>query len=426
MEDDKKMTPTAHAARTTILAGLVACALQAPAALAQAPHVSFSGYGTLGAVHSDNDQADYLVDAFKPNGPGHSRDVSWDVDSRLGLQALAQFSPRVSAVVQLIAQQRHDNRYTPVVEWANVKLDVTPDIALRAGRMVLPVYVMTDSRRVGYANPWVRPPVEVYSMVPVTSIDGADAIWRLPLGERGSNTMQLTIGRSSSDFPNASGFDAGTADARDLVALVDTFESGPFTLRSSYGEAKLTIAAYREAFGVFRQFGPVGESIVDRYLPVDRRVTFVGVGASYDPGAWFVNAEYARFNTRSIVGHRSAWYVSGGARVGKFTPYATYARIDAESETSDPGLPVAAFPAPLQPAATALNAGLNAQLNALPRQSTISLGVRWDFLRNAALKLQYDQVRLGAGSFGTFGNVQPGFTAGGKVRVFSAAVDFVF
>ena len=72
--------------RTAILAGLVAGALHAPTALGQAawPNITFSGYGTLGAVHSGDDQADYLVDAFKPNGPGYSRDVSWDVDSRLG------------------------------------------------------------------------------------------------------------------------------------------------------------------------------------------------------------------------------------------------------------------------------------------------------------------------------------------------------
>lgn len=421
------MTLRAHAIRRTILAGLVAAAVHAPAARAQGwwPQLTLSGYGTLGAVHSDNGEADYLVDAFKPNGPGHTRDLSWDVDSRLALQATARFSPGATAVVQVIAQQGHDDRWKPVLEWANVRFEVTPDIAVRMGREVLPVYMVTDSRRVGYANPWVRPPVEVYSLVPVTSVDGGDVTWRQAIGG-GNNTLQLTIGRAEADFPDASGFDAGTAEARSLVSLVNTFEIGALTLRGSYGEAKLTIASYRDAFGVFRQFGPPGEAIYERYVPDDRRVTFVGVGATYDPGPWFVTGEYARFNTRSIVGHRRAMYLSGGARFGAFTPYATYALVDAESDTSDPGLPVAAYPEALRPTAAMLNAALNAQLNALPRQSTISVGVRWDFMRNAALKLQLDEVHLEEGSFGTFGNVQPGFALGGKVRVVSAAVDFVF
>ena len=421
------MKTRAHTFRTIFLAGLATGALHAPTAQAQGwwPQVTFSGYGTLGVVHSDNDRADYLVDAFKPNGPGYSRDLSWDVDSRLGLQATAAFSPRLNAVLQVIVQQTHDNNWRPVLEWANLRYEVTPELAVRVGREVLPVYMVTDSRRVGYGNPWVRPPVEVYSLVPVTSVDGGDITWKHPLAG-GNNTLQLTLGRAEADFPNASGFDAGTAEARSIVSLVNTFEIGALTLRGSYGEAKLTIAAYRDAFGVFRQFGPPGESIYERYVPDNRRVTFVGVGATYDPGPWFVTGEYARFNTRSIVGHRRGMYLSGGARFGAFTPYATYASLDAESDTSDAGLPLAAYPEALRPAAAMLTAALNAQLNALPRQSTISLGVRWDFMRNAAFKLQLDEVRLDEGSFGTFGNVQPGFTFGGKVRVVSAAVDFVF
>jgi hypothetical protein len=143
--------------RTTLLAGLAAAALQAPHAHAQAwwPQVTFSGYGTVGAVHSDNDRADYLVDAFKPNGPGHSRDVSWDVDSRLALQATAQLTPRLTGVVQVIAQQRHDNSYTPSIEWANLKLDVTPDLSVRVGRIVLPVFDVTwDTPIPGSARRW--------------------------------------------------------------------------------------------------------------------------------------------------------------------------------------------------------------------------------------------------------------------------------
>ena len=59
-------------------------------------------------------------------------------------------------------------------------------------------------------------------------------------------------------------------------------------------------------------------------------------------------------------------------------------------------------------------------------QSTVSLGVRWDLLRSAALKLQYDRVMLGDGSHGVFGNVQPGFQAGSTVQLISASFDFVF
>jgi hypothetical protein len=401
-----------------------ALGMQATAADAQAA-VSFSGYGTLGVVHSDLRTADYLVDAFKPNGPGATREWSADTDSRLGAQVTASLSPRLSGVVQVLAQQRYDNTYRPIVEWANVKYEVTPDLSLRAGRIVLPIFMVTDSRRVGFGNVWVRPPVEVYSMVPVTSSDGADAAYRTDLGGA-IVTAQVTAGKSDSRFPRAQGIDTGEAQARRLMLAVGSIERGAATLRASYGEADLTINSFDPLFDAFRQFGPPGAAIADRYDIDRRRVTFAGVGASYDPGAWFVMGEWARFDTRSVLGSRSAWYVSAGHRFGKLTPYATYARTHADSATSDPGLPLAALPPSAQGLASGLNAALNEQLDRIPRQRTVSVGARWDLLANAAIKLQYDEVRPEAGSQGTFGQLQPGYVRGSRARLFSVAVDFLF
>jgi hypothetical protein len=59
-------------------------------------------------------------------------------------------------------------------------------------------------------------------------------------------------------------------------------------------------------------------------------------------------------------------------------------------------------------------------------QSTISAGARWDFTRNADLKLQFDHTRIGAGSTGELINLQPGFALGPRVNLLSVTFDFVF
>jgi hypothetical protein len=59
-------------------------------------------------------------------------------------------------------------------------------------------------------------------------------------------------------------------------------------------------------------------------------------------------------------------------------------------------------------------------------QRTVSGGLRWDFMKNLDLKVQYDYVRLGAGSTGLFVNEQPGFRLGSTASVISATIDFVF
>lgn len=73
-----------------------------------------------------------------------------------------------------------------------------------------------------------------------------------------------------------------------------------------------------------------------------------------------------------------------------------------------------------------LNAVLNDLFAVLVEQRTMSLGARWDYHRNAALKVQVDRVVAGAGSFGTFSNPQPGFGRGGETTLVSIATSFVF
>ena len=412
--------------RKTMIAAAILAACGVAHADDDGPKLKLSGYGTIGVAHSDNRDADYLVDSFKPNGPGATRAWNADTDSRLGLQATADLSPRISAVLQVISQQRYDGSYRPTIEWANVKYSPLPDLSLRAGRIVLPVFMVTDSRRVGYANPWVRPPVEMYSMVPVTTSDGIDASYRVNLSPGTADTIEVTAGRSDAKFPPAQGLGTGTAEVRDIFAAANTFESGFLTARLNYGQARLTIPQYQQFSDALRQFGPPGVALADRYGVEGKFVKFVGVGAAYDPGPWFAMTEWARFDTHSVIGKKGAWYVSGGHRWNKFTPYATYARLEGLSNTSDPGLPLAGLPPPVAAAAAQLNGLLNAQLAVLPKQSTVSLGVRWDLLRSAALKLQYDRVALGSGSQGVFGNIQPGFQPGSTVHLISATFDFVF
>ena len=72
----------------------------------------------------------------------------------------------------------------------------------------------------------------------------------------------------------------------------------------------------------------------------------------------------------------------------------------------------------------ALSAAVQLTLAPLAAQAeTIALGMRWDAMRNIAVKAQYDSIKTtGAGQFY---NPQPGF-ANQRVGVYSLAVDFVF
>ncbi|MEX2500448.1 MAG: hypothetical protein WD397_16395 [Wenzhouxiangellaceae bacterium] len=386
------------------------------------PRLIFNGFGTLGLVHSSEDQADFVSDIFDPNGAGHSNDLSPEVDSRLGLQLTAEITPDLSAFGQIIFEQRYDGTYKPKLEWANIRYDITRRLSARAGRMVLPAFLTSEYRNVGYALPWIRPPLEVYRLLPVSSADALSLAYRFRAGDF-NNTLQALYGRRDLDFPAP---DSGEVQSRDLVTLAYTLERGATTFFGSYSASRLTVEAFEPLFDGFRQFGPPGEAIAERFGVDDKRSAIISAGARYDPGEWFVMGELARSTNQSVLADSHGMYVSGGYRFGSFTPYLTLARVDVDSDTSTPGLPLEGLPPPLAGLAQGLNAGLNDLLGLSPAQKSVSLGTRWDFAPNFALKLQLDHMDIDKGSPGFLIDRQPGFQPGGTVSLFSASLDVVF
>jgi len=381
---------------------------------------SFSGFGTLGVVHSSEDRADFSDNIFQANGAGYSRQWSPNVDSRVGAQVVATISPKLSGVLQIVSDQNFDGTYWPHVEWANVKYQFTPDLSVRLGRSVLPSFLFSDTRLVGYTYPWVRPPVELYSLNPVSTNDGIDVLYHLQIGDL-VEKIQGNFGYSNTTLPD----NRGTSRGRNSWGFIDTSEYGPFTLLLSFQASHLSNTASDSLFDAFRQFGPQGVAIANQYDDDNKLIEIEDVGASYDSAHWLIVGEWSHANTHSFIGDQTAWYASSGYRLGKFMPFLTYAEVRAIGN-SNPGLNLMGLPPGAAQAGAGLNAGLNSVLESIADQKTMSAGIRWDFAKNVDLKLQVDHTRLGAGSSGTLINVQSGFVPGGTVNLFSAAIDFVW
>lgn len=334
---------------------------------------SVSGFGTLGVTHSSLNTADFSSTALEPNGAGHTHRYDFFNDSMLGVQVNAQFTDKLSAVVQVISAHRYDNTFQPTIEWANVKYAFTPDFSVRVGRIELPTFLTSDYRDVGYANPWVRVPAEVYSDEPITHSDGADLSYRLRLGDV-SNTVRMLYGYSSFHINPGAYHTIG----RGVVGLFDTVEYGAWTARVGYMHSTVKFA--------FLDAKPV---------------TVYSAALAYDPGTWFMQAELARVTTQDLTPGYLSGYVTAGYRVGRFTPYATYAYAHSLGHTT-------------------LNYNMNAG------QRDLSAGVRWDVRKNVDLKLQFDHIRLPADSTGSFVNIQPQYRLGTGANVTALVLDFVF
>lgn len=381
------------------------------------PALALSGFGTVDMVHANTDTADFASSVMKSSGAGYSQRWSANVDSRLGVQLDLFPGQRLSGVLQMVSEQNLDGNYAPRVEWANLKYQVTPDLAVRAGRIALPLFLMADYRKVGYAYQWVRPPVELYGGLPITSSDGVDLTGRFSTGEV-RHTSQLFFGSDSR------GLTATThLQARRVAGFSHTVETGPLTARLSVLTTELTLDIGQDLFSGLQMAGDQGARLAERYAVNHKRASLASFGLSWDPGDWFVTAEAGHSHTSSFLGKTSALYMGGGLRIGAFTPYTGFARVRAETPTHDAGLPVVPGRAPLL---ANLNTGLNSLLQTIPAQTTVSAGVRWDVHANVDLKAQCERVTARDGSRGMLINTQPGFESGHPLYVTSLALDFVF
>jgi hypothetical protein len=402
--------------------------------------VQIRGYGTLGVVHSDEDQADFVsMPLLQTDGAGHTDAWSTAVDSRVGLQIDVNLTERLSAVVQLVSEATSNNtwdgdpnpHFTPSLEWANLSYKVTDDLSVRAGRIVLPFLSYAEFRKVGFAQHWLRAPVEVYGMVPFTSSDGADVSYRLHTGDA-INTLRAHYGYQSLRT------EAVTGQTRSW-GVNDSFERGALMLRAAYMRIHFEAAGpgfqpLVNTFALLAGTSPAGQNAgaIARALgrqfdpALGQDVRLYGVGASYDPSDWFVMGEVVREESHGIVGKDTAGYVSFGGRFGSWTPFATYARVKFDDRSGDYAVPLAGLPPPAVGLGGALNGIIRNFTDVDTSQQSLALGLRWDLHGNFALTAQFDHIALDDGSVGQLSNIQPGFRPGGNLNLLSVTLDYVF
>lgn len=409
-----------------ILASLLALPLFVPAlAQAQDNAVKISGFGTAALTWSDDDRAQF----GRPNqASGAADNVRTGVDSNLGLQADYRVNDWLSLTGQGLVRQDAEEHYGAELSWAFAKFRISDDLNVRVGRVGLPVFMISDYRNVGYANTMLRPPSELYSQIPFNSVDGADITWRHDVGNT-SITSQLAAGTIKSPVGNFH------VRGKDILALNVVAENGPFTLRIGHARAKITVddlVTLNTLVGSLRAAGagyrlPELSALAGQIEAKDAKSTFNSIGLTADWNNFLLQTEFAKRKTETYINDTTSWYVMGGYRIGKFLPYYTRSelKIDGAIRNTVPAACPAGYPAACTPTLQQLDAAVRRiPVSGIGQgeQTTDTIGVRWDFYRSAALKVQVDRIKPTGN--GLFINPQRGFS--GPVTVGAVALDFVF
>jgi hypothetical protein len=270
----------------------------------------------------------------------------------------------------------------------------------------------------------------MYSQMLFNTVDGADATWQHSYGDT-TYTAQFAVGRSKVDIAGGP-----TLDGRRVTALNLVAEHGPLTVRFGRVDGRLVLNGSTSLATLLNSLNavaagyriPQAAQLASDIDVHDKKASFTSLGATLDWNDVVVQSEYAKRKTDSYINDTTSWYVMGGYRIGKFLPYYSHARLTIDGSV-DNGMP-AACPAGYPAACTPTLAALSGIVSTLRytgvsqgEQQTDTIGVRWDFYRSLALKVQFDHVRPNQAS-GLLINAQPGFH--GPVNVGAVALDFVF
>lgn len=402
-----KMTPTAR-----FLCWLASSAASIPFAYGDTQigdsliaGINLKGFGTVGIAHSDEANAQFVRDLSQPNGL--SKGWSGKVDSLFGLQANLKLNANTEAVIQGLTRHRYDGSWRPELSWAFLRHDLSPDFTVRVGRMGIEFFMQSDSRLIGYANLTVRPPADYYGPLVISYFDGIDASLTTDTGH-GLIRGKLFAGYAAETTPFAEPLTWNLHGSPTVGGHLD-YINGPWQIR--YGHAQVR----------FKHGQPLNElaglditSFAPELAIVDRWAYYDSIGFVYDEGNLQVHGQIGHIDYQSSVYEDTdLGYLIAGYRLGQITPYAGYSRVRSKA---------AGLTTPMTPELAAIIAGVTAQTHA--DQHTITLGTRWDFVHNVALKAQLDLVRGKPDSLFSVRNETPGWD--GRMNVFSLSLDFVF
>ena len=362
---------------------LVAIAVLSVLASNSAQAIQFDGFMTAGAAMivdiDDADKGNIYIGGLGDRGI--SEDLTFEKDTRFGLQISSDVTENMSVVAQLLGRGDKGN-FNAIIEWAYIDYEFHETSSVHVGKIKQPVYLVNDYVEVGYAYPWIRPPQEIYLLNnPLNTVNGIELLLQFSVGP-GTLSFQPYLGSNRDDIPNAQG---AFFEAENIYGMDIKYSGRGYAVHASNFQCEV------KTMGSFTtdNNNPFGQALnVDLNGKGDCNVT--AAGFYLDMANVVVYSEWTHRTTTDTLsrpfGDTEAYYATLGYRFGKFLPHITFASIDGEASVVQPGA--------ITGATSALPVPGGSFNFPVPIQTSITAGLRYEVNDSAALKIEYQVVDL--------------------------------
>ncbi|MBV1884417.1 MAG: porin [Pseudomonadales bacterium] len=296
-------------------------------------------------------------------------------DTVFGLQLDTRLSQRSRFSAQLQAEDRN-NTFDLEAEWLFISHELSPNIELRAGRLRLPLYFISETINVDQSYDWLRPPMEVYALTGgLTNYNGVSALFKHHF--------------------NASSIEAELykGQAKDITIILN---SPLFIDTHQFYGGQLTYTADHIAARISRVHLDITATFSGNSAPLDLGEVDISVaGLHYTRNNWGGLVEYGDVKVLD-KGKINAYYVTLTYNFAKVTPNITFSR----SRT-------------------------NTLFTITTVQGdSVSAGFRYNLTDRSSMKLEILRGRLLDGPAYTFTDPPPNFDE--KVTLYSMTLNLIF
>jgi hypothetical protein len=397
---------------------------------ASATETKLSGFATVGVSYHDEKELQFHRDFSRELTEDQ---VSYANDSVLGLQLNTLFTDSLSAVVQVVYQNRVSDAINDYFEYAFLRYQASDNWSYRVGRTNLDVFLLSEYKSVGHAYLWARPIVEFYGpILAVSQLDGADVQYTERLSDGGLFHTNLAYGRSNGQIGHKE-FLTKT-EFNNVFALTFSYEKDNWLIRTSMAHAE--IARFDSPLDQITQalnqvpliVWPSAHAIAEQMIGEDRSGHYATLGYRYNDGTWQVMAElgHQNFNFPIFPAYYNG-YISVGKTVNKLTYYGTASFIQSEGDGDiDLNLNEALVSRDAEvPLGLLQQAVHTAFKSAHVSQNSLGVGVRWDITPALAFKVQWDHTWLEAPGSPIW-YTEPYIQQNREVNLVSLTLDMVF
>lgn len=357
---------------------------------------SFSGFASVGVGKTNQENAKLI-----------EYDATWSgrSDSLIGLQFNHNLTPDLDVTLQVLSraqQESHRSEFQPVVDWLFASYQLTSDLRLRVGRLRTSLFLNSEIYTVGYAYPWARPPLDLYSQ-PITGVSNYDGIhlsFMKPL-EFHDLELALYLGQSEKtvleQYLDMKLLIGGHIE---LSGDVTTFRYSLLTGKTS--QISPLTEGVAEAMLIFEPYDPIFIDIANQNGLNNKWYKYHALGAHWNADEWRITAE-ANITIPPSEGLGTqirGGYLSITRSLGQLHPYVVIGHYDFQLNEKAEQLLFESYnriPAGQIPGLDILRLLTleGYQANDYHGRSS-TLGIRYDFHINAAVKAEFQYFETGA------------------------------